>query len=128
VTYATTVYRPADGGHVYTTDEDEPATTAPCAECDGHQWDAQHQLVEEYVPDLAPEAPRYAVEVTTTHGRDWTTNGLRWPNAEDARRWGSGLSMRWFATTDIVVVECDRDGNPTSTVVGRVMGDAPFAL
>jgi len=125
-TFATTLYRPADGCHWFAHDDDERG--APCAECGGHPWDDAHQLVEEFVHDLAPERARFAVEVTTTHGRDWTTNGLRWPDAESARRWGSGLAMRWYATTDIVVVECDQDGEPTTTVVERVMGDAPFTL
>ena len=125
MTFGTTLYRPADGCHVYATDEDE--RNAPCAECGGHPWADAHQLVEEHA-DLGQERPRYCVEVTTTHGRDWATNGLRWPDQESARRWGSGLSLRWFATTDIVVVECDGEGNPTATVVERVMGDAPFAL
>ena len=125
MTFGTTTYSPAEGCHRYATDNDE--RNAPCAECHGHPWDALHQLVEQHA-DLDQERPRYCVEVSTTNGGDWATNGLRWPDAESARRWGSGLSLRWLATTDIVVVECDGEGNPTATVVEVVMGSAAFRL
>lgn len=57
--------------------------------------------------DLTPaELPAaiYAVEASDDHGRTYASNGLRWASVEDAKRWASGLAMRWFGCTNIRVV------------------------
>jgi len=117
-TFGTTLYRPVDGGHRYATDSDE--RNAPCAECGGHPWGDQHQLVEEHL-DIDQERPRYAVEASDDGGRTYAANGLRWPNQEDAERWAGGLALRWFGCTHIRVVRCTADGTPTEDVAHQTL-------
>jgi hypothetical protein len=63
--------------------------------------------LEESHRDLTPEelpTAVYAVEASDNRGRNFASNGLRWQDVEDAKRWAAGLSMRWFGATDIRVV------------------------
>lgn len=52
---------------------------------------------------------RYRVDVSTDNGKTWATNGLRWADAKNAATWGRDLSLRWFATTNIRVVDVATD-------------------
>lgn len=78
-------------------------------------------LVEVYARDAVSGPGLYCVEASDNGGRSYATNGLRWDNLEDAKRWASGLSMRWFGCTNIRVRACDDDGEPTGDTVHQTL-------
>jgi len=77
--FATTIYEPVDGSD---------------------------QIVERFIHDIPDEDCVYRMDVSLDHGREWTSNGLRWLRQEDAARWTRDLTMRWFAPTDARIVRC----------------------
>jgi hypothetical protein len=71
---------------------------------DGERW------LERHVSEIADEDCLFRVDVSTSRGADYATNGLRWKDQEDAHLWAVGLMMRWFGATNIRVVrEADNE-------------------
>lgn len=119
--FSTTVYKPVDpAGHIF--QPSDPAIPNSRCTCGANGWDDIHKLLEEHVPDVVePRSGLYCVEASDDRGRNYATNGLRWVKLEDAKRWASGLSMRWFGCTDIRVRETDEDGEPTGETVYQTL-------
>lgn len=116
--FSTTVYEPAEDGHRFTSEE----PTGDCTVCGGHSWDKQHQLSERFISDaVEPRAGLYCVEASDNRGRDYSTNGLRWEDVEDAKRWAGGLALRWFGCTNIRVRATDETGDPTGDTVHQTL-------
>ena len=105
MSYATTVYEPAEGCHIYQR-PDPLMHNDPCVVCGEFPWNAPHALVEVHIPNIPDEDAVYRMDVSDSHGRDWATNGLRWRSQNDAARWARDLSLRWFAVTDMRIVRC----------------------
>ena len=123
-TFATTSYPPAPGCHPYrVADGDvEPVSGTLCTACGLPRWADEHAVTEVFTHDVEVGPGWFCVECSTSRGADWATNGLRWPDIEDARRWGNGLVLRWFGMTDCRIRACDADGEPTGDVL-RVLLD-----
>lgn len=77
---------------------------------------------EQFVSD-AVEAREgiYCVEASDDNGASYATNGLRWADVEDAKRWAGGLALRWFGCTNIRVRACDADGQPTGETIEQTL-------
>lgn len=68
--------------------------------------DAEGRLVETHRDLTEAELPLavFAVEASDDRERSYASNGLRWADEADARRWADGLVMRWFGCTNVRVV------------------------
>ena len=75
------------------------ATTTYTRDDAGTYWESHRDLR----PDELPRAV-YAVEASDSNGRSYSSNGLRWTEADDARTWASGLALRWLGCTNVRVV------------------------
>ena len=47
---------------------------------------------------------QFKVWVLVSGESTWATNGLEFDSAIDAKKWGEGLFMRWFALKDFAVL------------------------
>jgi hypothetical protein len=95
-----------------------------CAECGAPMWNDAHSLTEGPHRDLTATelgGPLYAVEASDDGGRSYVANGLRWSSPEAARRWGSGLAMRWFGCTHIRVARVTDDWVARTYIVDEVV-------
>lgn len=119
-TFSTTVYEPLEGGHRFIpSDPDIPNSRCTCG---ANGWDDVHKLTESFVSDaVEPREGLYCIEASDDNERSYATNGLRWVDAEDAKRWASGLSMRWFGCTHIRVRATDANGEPTGDTVYQTL-------
>lgn len=116
--YSTTTYPAAPGCHLYT---GTSTSTEPCDACGGTRWDMAHETVEVHADVKVTGPGWFCVEASDDNGRTYATNGLRWRNVEDAKRWAGGLALRWFGCTNIRVRACDRHGEPTGETIHQTL-------
>jgi hypothetical protein len=78
-------------------------------------------LVERHVSDALDGPGLFCVEASDDNGRSYASNGLRWVDVEDAKRWAGGLALRWFGCSSIRVRACDDEGQPTGDTIHQTL-------